>query len=439
MSTDSFKDSAMSPKTFSANVHLAIFVAMEILIYFDRGVLSILLPFIKKEFGNLSGFESGLLGGIFMLGYMIASPVFARLGQRSPTWTLRSIGIGLCIWLASGIITFFVKSFWFLAFVRMLTGVGEASFCSVAPSIIDDSSPAYKKSFYLGLFFMNLYVGQAIGYMVGTFFDSWSSGKILFLVQGLLMIPFAALLFLKPSKFCVPEAQDKVETNIFKQMWILLKNPVFTWMVLGYGAFMFSVGGYAFWGPTFLNDEWEMSAFARGTGFGALTACTGIFGTAFGGRALDWWFKRQDDQESDTRSWISCKLSCIFIILAFGFCVIVPWVPSGIIFFSFFGPAEFFLFASTAPTNISIMTSVSDALRSQALALTVGISHALGDFPSPILIGLIRDAVNNRVAMCVTACWLTLSIICWGVAAWVAGKKRESRRQFSCTATKSNH
>ena len=58
-------------------------------------------------------------------------------------------------------------TYWMLILGRAITGVGEASFCPLAPPYILDVAPKEKKVFWLSLFQIALPVGTAIGFIVG--------------------------------------------------------------------------------------------------------------------------------------------------------------------------------------------------------------------------------------------------------------------------------
>ena len=85
----------------------------------------------------------------------------------------------------------------------------------------------------------------------------------------------------------------------------------------------------------------------------------------------------------------------------------------------FFGPralllpslliAEFFLFLNTGPLNTAIVNSISAAVRSFAIALNIFLIHALGDMPSPRLIGAVSDRHGLRVGLGLTLVALAIS------------------------------
>ena len=64
---------------FSPNVLVAMFLSIAILIFAERGVFSAVIHLLKDGSIGLTDTEVGILGSIFMFGFMIASPVAAHL------------------------------------------------------------------------------------------------------------------------------------------------------------------------------------------------------------------------------------------------------------------------------------------------------------------------------------------------------------------------
>ena len=88
-----------------ATTTLGVLIAINLLNYLDRYVLSAVLPYVSAEFG-LADRQSGLLGGMFMITYMLASPFAGYLGDRAVRkyviaggiflWSLATIATASC-------------------------------------------------------------------------------------------------------------------------------------------------------------------------------------------------------------------------------------------------------------------------------------------------------------------------------------------------------
>jgi MFS family permease len=410
--------------------HLALFSWCQILVYFDRGVVAGMLDYITKEVeGVESNLRAGLLAGMFMIGYMIASPLFVRLSQNSRSWTVYAIIIGLVVLAVSAIATYFAwNSFPALLMMRLVSGTGEAAFCSLAPAIIDDAAPTGKKSLYVGLYFTFLYVGYGLGTAACFPFTSWETGKLLFLAEAAMIVPLVAVFAYLRNRFAVPEnIQEQTRASseggsLVSQLKVVMRQKTFLLFSLGYGAYFFAFGAFAFWTPLVMAHIYPDQQSVAAIGFGGVTIVTGIVGTAMGGYIMDVVCHRLASKESfrnhphDTIRVLSGSIICTTLVLG-GMLFTFPaaFAPNIYIFLVFFAAGTLLLFSITAPVNIAIMYSVPSALKAQAMAVSVGISHVVGDFPSPFVVGGIIDLTNHKTAMLCTSGVLAVSAILWGL------------------------
>ncbi|GJT10443.1 probable sphingolipid transporter spinster homolog 2 isoform X2 [Tanacetum coccineum] len=96
-------------------------------------------------------------------------------------WTFVVAGCGISI------------DFWSITVCRMLVGVGEASFISLAAPFIDDNAPVTHRIAWLGIFYMCIPTGIALSYVYGGWVGDgfgWSYG---FFGETILMLSFAIL------------------------------------------------------------------------------------------------------------------------------------------------------------------------------------------------------------------------------------------------------
>ncbi|KAF4720502.1 Protein spinster 3, partial [Perkinsus olseni] len=149
--------------------------------------------------------------------------------------------------------------------------------------------------------------------------------------------------------------------------------------------------GFSYWSPASIQVIFGASQTVGSMGFGALTVFSGLLGTLTGGYLLDVVSKHFADRK--TRLHVSCEICLFFITASIPFALSVAWSSSVYLFFVLMFFMEFFLFATTAQSNVAIMEAVPTHLRAQALAISFGVCHILGDFPSPILMGLWNDHI----------------------------------------------
>ncbi|KAL0376024.1 UNVERIFIED_CONTAM: putative sphingolipid transporter spinster2 [Sesamum calycinum] len=191
---------------------LAIFCIINLLNYIDRGTIASngvngsrsscsksgtcsSGSGIQGDF-DLNNFEDGVISSAFMVGLLVASPIFASLAKSVNPFRL--IGVGLTVWTLAVAFCGFSFNFWSIAISRMLVGVGEASFISLAAPFIDDNAPVAQRTAWLGTFYMCIPTGVAVGYVYGGLVGSFS-WRLAFWLEAILMLPFAILGFvMKP-------------------------------------------------------------------------------------------------------------------------------------------------------------------------------------------------------------------------------------------------
>lgn len=443
LSSGKAKQDVNGRNILSARTHLALFCWCQILVYFDRGVISGMVDPITLEVpGADSKFLAGFLGGMFMVGYMIASPLFVRLSQISREWKIYAIIIGLGALAVSAVLSFFLwKSFYALLLLRMLSGAGEAAFCSLAAPIIDESAPVGKKNLFVGIYFMFLYVGFGAGSASCFVFDTWQSGRVLFLGEAALVVICMVVFGALKNRFMVPDSNRDETGGLLEQLKVVITKRVFLLLSLGYGAFFFAFGAFAFWTPTVIKHLYPESKGVADLGFGAVTVVTGIVGTAAGGMLMEFLSRRLASKKALTNFPDDCirvlagVLICAVLVFS-GMLFTFPAVfsPNVYIFLLFFAVGTLLLFSTTAPVNIAIMYSVPPLLKAQAMAVSTGLSHLLGDFPSPFVIGALIDSIGYQMAIITTSAILLLPVGFWLAAGYYA--KQLGQEQADLTEEK---
>ncbi|RVW47085.1 putative sphingolipid transporter spinster-like 2 [Vitis vinifera] len=149
---------------------------------------------IQGDF-NLNNFEDGILSSAFMVGLLVASPIFASLAKSVNPFRL--IGVGLSVWTVAAVGCGFSFNFWSITICRMFVGVGEASFISLAAPFIDDNAPVAQVCFFL-LFY------------VGTFF---LLGSGIVIMSSLDVLCLLVLSWWILDSFLMGESLPQIETD----------------------------------------------------------------------------------------------------------------------------------------------------------------------------------------------------------------------------------
>jgi MFS family permease len=207
---------------------LVLLTGLNLLNYLDRLVVSAVLPKIQEEL-VLSNFVGGLLATVFLVGYFLTSPAFGALGDRLPRKHL--IAFGVLVWsiatLASGLAT----DKWTLLLARAFVGVGEASYATLAPTVIDDVTPPEKKGRALAVFYVATPIGAALGYLVGGFVEKHWDWRHAFFVAGGpgVVLALVCLLIAEPTRKVAKEKPD-----VRRDLRALARVPLFRKGVFGY-------------------------------------------------------------------------------------------------------------------------------------------------------------------------------------------------------------
>jgi MFS family permease len=446
---------------------LALLLAINLFNYLDRYILSAVLPEVKREFG-CSEAEAGWSASIFLLSYMIVSPIFGWLGDRMSRWWLA--GIGVIVWsLASGG-TGLAPTFMVLLWTRALIGIGEGAYGPVAPTIISDLYPVEKRGSKLAWFYVAIPVGSALGVALGGTLAKHFGWRWAFyavvppgIILGLLCF------FMKEA----PRAhlQGEHRPARWKDYLGLTKIPSFVCCTLGMTALTFALGGTAIWLPTYYYERELMyqitpttlqkldgvvpadvierlqsmqkksfrgeSSFRRGLAehltpdeiwkyrgnivqwshdpdpaklehialvFGAILCSSGLGATLAGG-------------------WLGDKLrprfpGSYFLVSGGGMLIGFPAFIGAITFpmpwcWPFAFVAVFFLMFNTGPANTILANVTHPAVRSMAFGVNIFIIHILGDVPSPIIVGWIHDHIGLRQGMFLLSAATLVSGLIW--------------------------
>lgn len=430
------------PSWFSPERLLVILCVVNLLNYVDRGAIasngvngSIGIcdesgicqagTGIQGDF-KLNNFQDGVLSSAFMVGLLLASPIFASLAKsHSP---FRLIGVGLSVWTFATAGCGSSFNFWSIAICRMLVGVGEASFISLAAPFIDDHAPADQKTAWLAMFYMCIPTGIAVGYVYGGFVGENFNWRCAFWGEAILMLPFAVLGFaMKPlqlkglspaeseklleSMETSPLIEDSEVSNInsrvagacneaswscptskfvyqlsrfSKDLKVLLLDKVYIVNILGYVSYNFVIGTYSYWGPKAGYNIYHMSN--PDLLFGGITIFCGILGTLAGGLILD--------AVSATIN-NAFKLLAGATILGAIFCFSAFCAKNLYIFVVLFSLGELLLFSTQAPVNYVSLHCVKPGLRPLSMAISTVSIHIFGDVPSSPLVGIVQDYVDN--------------------------------------------
>ena len=172
----------------------------------------------------------------------------------------------------------------------------------------------------------------------------------------------------------------------------LLLNRRYNLLVWGYAAQTFAMGGFGFWGPTFLHRAHDMTLKDSATFFGAMLAGAGLISTFLGGMIAN--VLRQRSPAGYV--WLMAIVACPG-------CAPVFLCPddreTNALSLIGLGLSIFFIFLPTGPIVSEIFEIVPVHLRSSAMAVSMFITHLFGDFGSPSIVGHLSSHSNLQTAV----------------------------------------
>ena len=404
-------EKASGARVLSPVALLAILSGLNLFNYFDRYILSAVLPYIQSDF-HLGYGDAGRINTAFMIGYFVTSPLFGYFGDRgSRKWL---IAIGILVWSAGTVLSGFAPFFALLMLFRILVGVGEASYASISPSLISDSYDAKRRNVAMTIFYTAIPVGAALGNILGGVIAARTGWRQAFFWAGapglalaFCLLPFKDIPHSHESLAGVPLSQDRPTlASVFR----LFRLPNYTLTIAGYAAYTFVVGAFAVWGPSYLHKISGLGEEAAATFFGAVLVVCGLVSTLVGGLIASAWQRR-------TRSGYALMLA-LSVALAVPTSLVAFFSRNLALSMAAFGLSMFFLFLSTGPVNTLIVETVPGELRASAMALSIFAIHLFGDMWSPEIVGRISDHYGSlRMGVLILPIVLVLAAAFWGALA----------------------
>ena len=392
-----------SPRLYPRTA-LVVLTALNLLNYIDRSVLNAVQPLIQDEF-HVGDAQIGRLTTVFLIFYTLAAPVMGPLADRYSRRLI--VALGAFAWSGITLLTAFVHSYDSLLIRHTLVGVGEASFVTISPTFVADLFPESKRGRVLGIFYLAIPVGFALGYLVGGYFGTRFGWRAPFYVAGGPGFLLATVMLFMPE----PERGrfDTVrETPERASVLGLARNPAFLTATLGMAMMTFAQGGLLVWMPTFLSRMRGYSLLEANKLFGYIIAADGTIAALLGGWLGDYLLRRtKSAYYLVSAASMGLGIPMMMIALFNRGPAMVPGIAL----------AGFLLLLNTAPLNAAIINSVGAHIRATAIAVNLFVIHFLGDAFSPWLIGKVSDrsSLESGFISTVVATALSSLILFYGM------------------------
>jgi MFS family permease len=408
-SRDDFRWGAWrATKTHMPKLHLALFTAINLLNYLDRYLVAAVLPLIMSDMA-LTNEEGGRLVAAFVFGYFLFSPVFGYLGDRYDrpklmalgvvVWSLATIGTGL----ATGFAVFFA--------VRILVGIGEASFSTIAPGFLKDRiGDPIKLNSALAIFFAAIPVGAALGYVVGGEVAHHLNWQAAFFVGGIPGILLAVFLLRFRDQRAAPSGEARAAVGVRA----VFARPILRYAIGGYVLNTFALTGLAAF-VTKYGVELGFDIAEINRAFGLILVLSGFLGTVCGGKLASVLAARSGDTTGTLFRFIGVSaligapaMWCAFTVADRNLFLVLCFV------------AELLVFAATAPVNSLIVVNAPERGETITQGVTIFCLNLFGALLAPIVVGRIADASSLTTAMQVGGGVMLMSGVVWLLGARVS-------------------
>ncbi|XP_039254276.2 protein spinster homolog 1-like [Styela clava] len=388
-----------------AGVGILFFI--NLLNYMDRYTIAGVLIQITDNF-EINNAMAGLLQTVFIISYMLVAPLFGYLGDRYNRIII--MVVGMLMWSGFTLAASFISKpehFPLFLLTRALVGIGEASYSTIAPTLIGDMFAGADRTRMLSVFFFATPVGSGLGYIVGSAVAKALGGWewALRVTPGLGIVAVLLLIFVCPNPprgACEAKAKDvdKNQNTYLNDLSYLTKNKSFIFVTLGFTFMAFVVGSLTLWGPTYfaysqiaigalepcLEDDCDYAGISFI--FGLITCIAGFGGVGIGAESARRW-----------------KLNgCAYadpIVCAIGLLLGAPLLYIGLHLATVNINAAWTLVFFADLTICFTWTLISDmtlyvcqpSRRSTANAVQLLVGHLFGDAGSPYLLGVIADSL----------------------------------------------
>jgi len=394
----------VTPAKLYPRTALLLLTALNLLNYIDRSVLNAVQPLIQNEF-HVNDAQIGRLTTVFLIFYTIAAPLMGPLADRYSRRLI--ISLGAFAWSGVTLLTALVHSYDALLIRHTLVGVGEASFVTISPTFVADLFPESKRGRVLGIFYLAIPVGFALGYPIGGYFGTHYGWRTPFYIAGApgFLLALLMLFLPEPERGQFDSAPQTAERGTVLG---LARNPAFLTATLGMAMMTFAQGGLLVWMPTFLSRMRGYSLLQANQVFGLIIAADGTVAAILGG-----WLGDRLLPRTKSAYYLVSAASMGLGIPA----MVVALYSRGRLMVPGIVAAGFLLLLNTAPLNAAVINSVNANIRATAIAVNLFIIHFLGDAFSPWLIGKVSDqsSLESGFISTVVATALSSAILFYGM------------------------
>jgi MFS family permease len=389
--------------------------AINVVNYLDRLVAAAVGPRLKAEF-NFSDFQYGALGTGFLLVYIVAGIPLGVLADRASR--AKVIALGVLVWSFFSAATAFARNTATLFITRIGVGVGEASYYPAGTALLSEYYPTRDRARVLSRWASGQIVGAVLAYGLSALFLKLLNPDIawraLFLVTALPGFALGVIMWFvadHPAK-SPDERHEHAEAHeeggehahqhatvkfeggfhgVLEQINTALSIRTVRVVVIVQAVYFVVTTPALFFLPLYLTSAkgpFHLDDSTQALVIGAVGVVGGLTGVLLGGNVSDWLGKRFDGAR--------------VLIGAFGSAIALPALiialvtPSLPVFILCATIAIAALYLQVGPLAAAVQDATPPLLRSSAIAVTLLLSHLLGDIWATTGVGWISDRLGGQ-------------------------------------------
>jgi len=411
---------------YAPGVLFAVLFGINVLNYLDRFVLPAVASQVQTEL-KLSDTQLGLLGTAFLLVYAIAAVPAGTIADRGRR--TRLVGVGGAFWSIATLFTGFTRSFGQLFATRALLGIGEATYFPPSTSLLADSFPMARRARIMSWWGLaspvGIFLGFGLGGIVAASFG-WRAAFFLTAGPGLILA-FLVWTLREPRR----GANEHLTGTEAAEAWHVIAGRILRVRtllasILSQALAFFGLGGVSYWIPYYMGQHFGLGTAQAGVIAGGVIVLAGGVGTIAGGYLADSLLARGVG-------------SGRLLVPAVGYLLAAPFVLFAILsgtlttFLGLMFAATAFLQFYSGPSTALSQDVIVPARRARAVALSLLISHLLGDAFAPVAIGALSDALGSlQQALLVTPLTVVAAaLVAFLGTRWVASDRAAMVREAS--------
>nr|CDS16029.1 protein spinster [Echinococcus granulosus] len=363
--------------------------------YMDRFTIAG-IPDMIRSYYRIDSKRLGLLQTSFIMSYMFLSPVFGYLGDR---WKRKYLlVIGLFIWSMVSLASSFVPSsnFGLFLILRCIVGVGEASYSTLAPTILTDLFTGNSRTSVLGFFYFAVPVGSGLGFVLGSAVahatSNWAWALRITPPLGLFCLLALVFFHMDPPRGLADGAVHLHATSWWSDLRSLSSNRCFLLLSVGFTGNCFVLGALSWFSVDYIQDAINARCHGNASDypvallFGLSTCLAGLLGVVVG-TSLAQRLRAYSILVDAYVSGMGLLLSAPFV-----FAGLVAPIYNFYLCLGFVFAGQFLICLNWPLISDMTMSIVIPTRRATANAFQMLMTHAFGDAISPFIIGIIADA-----------------------------------------------